>query len=68
MRAQPGRLSAPVSSKTSVLKGMSTMSKSLRAFTALAILILAAGCASQSPTGPAPTGTSNGVYANGEGP
>ncbi len=44
------------------------MSKSLRAFTALAILILAAGCASQSPTGPAPTGTSNGVYANGEGP
>ena len=40
----------------------------LRAIAALAILILAAGCASQSPTGPAPTGSQQGVYANGEGP
>lgn len=33
---------------------------------ATAILILAAGCA-QSPTGPAPTDGSGGVFANGEG-
>ena len=32
---------------------------------AVAILILAAGC-SQSPTAPAPADGNNGVYANGE--
>lgn len=41
--------------------------RSLRAFAALAILILAAGCASQSPTSPAPSGSSQGLYANGGG-
>ena len=46
------------------------MSKSLKALTALAILILAAGCATQSPTGPAPTEENTlliGVYAPGGG-
>jgi hypothetical protein len=45
------------------------MSKALKGLTAFAILILAAGCASQSPTGPEATEPSTriGVYANGEG-
>jgi hypothetical protein len=38
----------------------------IKAATALAILILAAGCA-QSPTAPAPGAPSSGVYANGLG-
>ena len=40
--------------------------RSFRAIAALAILILAAGCAS-SPTSPEPTGSSQGLYANGGG-
>jgi hypothetical protein len=46
------------------------MSKALKGLTALAILILAACCASQSPTGPEatePSTTRIGVYAPGGG-
>lgn len=39
----------------------------LKALTAIAILILAAGCASQSPTGPAPTDPNDSAYAFGGG-